>query len=366
MSALRDYLVSVREDPALSDSQLAQSFPLYSKIHRRVECSVDCDSDSPNVEDVHKEFIGYARSGEYELKIFPNSSKKTISMHGDMGMSFSSSCHYSNHIKSAAVPFSEIKRCTGAEVVSSGNHVWINQCRFPKILCYSYQVPSVACAQEQGERDDMEIRAFTVGEAKSLEGKDVRCLLSPFSPHFSYFFDSNDHGVLCLLNPLDMKIEEQDGEPMNTFTMQGNGAGVLFNKKIFDSDSWCFCGEDHISVKFPRGFMIDIQRGDNLEAEINKIKNTTQRNSAQILWQVFMTTPCDGGAKDRGFQVGEVLSAIFHASAPDAITGEIWNETVDIIDENAEWLFGFDAYTKWDSSLRPKILQYARDHDQVC
>lgn len=365
MSALQDYLVSVRADPALSDSQLAQSFPLYSKIHRRVECSVDCDSDSQKVEDVHKEFIGCAKSDEYKLEKFPNSSKKTISMHGDMGMSFSSSCHYSNHIKSAAVPFSEIKRCAGAEVVSSGSNVWINGCCFPKILCYSYQVPSggVACAQEQGERDDMEI-AFTVGDALSLKGKDDRCLLSPLSPHFSYFFDINDHGVLCLRQPLDMKIDELGIEP--TFTMLGNGAGVLFNKKIFDSDSWCFCGEDHISVKFPRGLMIDIQRGDNLETEINKIKDITQKRSAQILWQVFMTTPCDGGAKDRGFQVGEVLSAIFHASAPDAITGEIWNETVDIIDENAEWLFGFDAYTKWDSSLRPKILQYARDHDQVC
>lgn len=358
MSALQSYLINIKPDEVLSDTQLAGKFPLYNKIHRRVECFIEGEGLDEVKE--HQKHIGSAKADEYQLKKFPNSIQKTISMEGEgVGMSFSSQCQYANHVISAAVPFSEIKNC-GASVVSSGSSVWINGCCFPKILCYSCVTKqNVISAQEQCETDDANEETFTVEKALSCAGKDDRCLMNS---HFSYYFDNNDHGVLCLRRPMDLNVT---GREHPTFVVQPHGAGVLFHETIFDSSAWSFCGEDHISVKFPRGFMLDIQRGDNLEEEIDKIRNKEQKDSAKLLWRVFMATPCNG-AQNRGVRVGEVLCDLYHARDTEAVSKEMWNEIIDIIDENAEWLFGLNAYSKWDSSLKLKLQICARDSDQVC
>jgi len=239
-------LRNLQEIEQMSEEQLNQQHPLYLRIHRRVNW-INGDKYAA------KQSLSMARISEFTID-----SQNQLCMVDLQGLSCTCTCHCVYNTQSGYIPITFLEGFNELKISESLGEVMYENYRYPIQLCFSRTV----CSDS---------------ENSVSYGKDDRCLIDE---HFSLFFKTSEHGLICLRNPLQLP---------NPYVTYESGKSVLFHSPYFDLDTWTECGTKFVVI--PNIVFQCIITEKSFESEIAKKNNQMNENIIRILRDHFVAFP---------------------------------------------------------------------------
>jgi hypothetical protein len=320
-------------------SDLVLEHPPHRVIHRRVE------SNNPDIVGPDANKINLAIAKGNEIRQFRESNGTTSQRYVEAtstgsGMSCSSACQYVPFLWSGGVTLNELKSLLPKENISiNEDRVNLNGTEYNVIYCYSRELEDVVS----------QYGTISVECALHDFGQQDACLMGE-GELFCCYFDNKQHGNICLRH----KMVQSE----TTWKSIINGH-VQFDSAAFHLDKWKYCGDDTIHVKFPREFMTDVANGKSVPDVVSKIKNETVKKAAENLFELFMNSDLNTAE-----EVSCVLGSLCHTSSENIADKYLW-AACDIIEKNAEVLFGENVYLVWDLRLKMDLQDLIRSNN-VC
>jgi hypothetical protein len=293
--------------------------PFSTIIHRRVAC------ESNGSDENCLAYLATARSGSEYTRLNSNGilSVEMDTKDGkNQGMSVSTSCYYSKHVKSGTIPL-EYLPSELYELDAQSGTVKIQGIEYGLVKCFHCSVPT---AQD-----------FSIGEALELRGKHDQCMIDD---NFCLYFENSEHALISLRHRTN---KEED----SNFEFYNQNRNVRFKHPFFNLLHWTPCNT--FFVKLPACFAVLVISKKSIVEEIDKMKENEQSTVKALLraFEIADLSSIEG--------INSSIEVMMLSRDLSLLSSEQRNHIVEIIDYYVDDIYGEDS-TEYLVNLRPSIL----------